>query len=135
MLIGELAGRSGLSTKTLRFYESIGVLPPPDRTANGYRDYEPEILDRLAFIRASQAAGFTLDEIRHIIAIRDNGAAPCGHVADLLAAKAAQARQQISDLQQFLDQLERLRIDGAAVEPACCDPRQICSILRPSPQG
>lgn len=133
MLIGELAHRSGLSTKTLRFYETIGVLPPPARTANGYRDYDATILDRLGFIRSAQAAGFTLAEIRHIIDIRDHGAAPCSHVTELLAAKAAHTRQQIRDLQRLLDQLKRLQIAGAAVDAAVCEPHQICTILSPSP--
>jgi MerR family transcriptional regulator, copper efflux regulator len=82
MRIGELAERSGVSAKTIRYYEDIGLLPAPARLASGYRDYEPSTLDRLAFIRAAQAVGLSLGEIRGIVALRDEGQTPCGHVLD-----------------------------------------------------
>ena len=67
MRIGELAAESGLSDKALRFYEQIGILDQPDRTPAGYRDYEPTVVDRLTFVRAAQAIGLSLGEIREII--------------------------------------------------------------------
>lgn len=62
MKIGELAKLTNTSTKTIRFYEDSGLLSPPARTASGYRDYGPEIVDRLRFIRRGQAAGLTLQK-------------------------------------------------------------------------
>ncbi len=59
MRIGEVAGRAGVPAKTIRFWEDQHLLPPPGRTPAGYRDYGPAILERLAFIRHSQAAGLT----------------------------------------------------------------------------
>src|SRR5439155_15385825 len=73
MLIGEVADRSGVSTKAIRYYEDIGLLPPPERTASGYRDYAASVVDRLAFIRAAQAVGLSLGEIRGVVALRDEG--------------------------------------------------------------
>jgi len=70
MLIGELAAKTGMTAKALRFYEQAGVLPEPARTPAGYRDYDPAALDRLAFVRAAQAAGLTLAEVRR--------SSPCG---------------------------------------------------------
>jgi DNA-binding transcriptional MerR regulator len=67
MRIGELAEASGTTTKALRFYEEAGLLPSPDRTGAGYRDYPPEIINRLAFIHRSQSAGLTLAQIREIL--------------------------------------------------------------------
>ena len=64
MKIGEAAGRSGVPAKTIRFWEDQHLLPAPARTTAGYRDYDPAILERLAFIRHAQAAGLTLDAIR-----------------------------------------------------------------------
>jgi MerR family transcriptional regulator, copper efflux regulator len=64
MRIGELAAASGVSAKTIRYYEDIAVLDPPARTPSGYRDYTPEATERLAFIRSAQAVGLTLGEIR-----------------------------------------------------------------------
>jgi MerR family transcriptional regulator, copper efflux regulator len=77
--IGDLARRSGVTAKTIRYYEPIGLVEPPARTPAGYRDYEPAALERLEFIRAAQAVGLTLGEIRSIIALRDGGQTPCGH--------------------------------------------------------
>ncbi len=64
MQIGELAKLTNTSTKTIRFYEDSGLLPAPARSASGYRDYGPEIVDRLWFIRRGQAAGLTLQKVR-----------------------------------------------------------------------
>ena len=89
MRIGELAAASGVSAKTIRNCEDIGVLNPPARTPSGYRDYSPEAADRLAFIRSAQAVGLSLGEIRGIVALRDRGATPCGLVLDLITARAA----------------------------------------------
>lgn len=88
--IGEIATRSGVSAKTIRYYEDIGLLQPPPRTASGYRDYEPTTVDRLAFVRAAQAVGLTLGEIRGIVALRDDGETPCNHVLALLRDRAAE---------------------------------------------
>jgi DNA-binding transcriptional MerR regulator len=60
MRIGEIADRAGVAAKTIRFWEERGLLPAPARTAAGYRDYGPAMLERLAFVRHAQAAGLTL---------------------------------------------------------------------------
>ncbi|SGC43890.1 MerR family transcriptional regulator [Mycobacterium tuberculosis] len=62
MKISEVAALTNTSTKTLRFYENSGLLPPPARTASGYRNYGPEIVDRLRFIHRGQAAGLALQD-------------------------------------------------------------------------
>lgn len=131
VLIGSLSKRSGFPAKTLRFYEEVGVLPAPARTAGGYRDYDDRALDRLAFIRSAQAAGLTLAEIRGVIAIRDDGRAPCSHVAELLAAKAAAVTRQIAELRKLKGELHRLREQAAAVDPTACHPRSVCQVLLP----
>jgi MerR family transcriptional regulator, copper efflux regulator len=68
MRIGQLAEQAGISTKAIRYYEQIGILGPPERTATGYRSYDEAALGRLGFVRAAQAVGLTLGEIRHVIA-------------------------------------------------------------------
>lgn len=67
MQIGELAGELGLNTRTIRYYEGIGLLPEPERTGGNYRAYGREDLERLRFIRAAQRLGLTLDEIREVL--------------------------------------------------------------------
>ncbi len=87
MRIGEAAGRAGVPAKTIRFWEDQHLLPPPARTPAGYRDYDPAILERLAFIRHAQAAGLTLEHIRQVLDIRDGGQPDCGLLPDGVAAQ------------------------------------------------
>ena len=70
MRIGELAERAGTSVKTIRYYDRVGVLAPSARSASGYRLYSEDALDRYRFVRAAQAVGLRLGEIREIIALR-----------------------------------------------------------------
>ncbi len=132
MLIGELAQRSGIPPRTLRFYETAGVLPGPERTPSGYRIYGNDALDRLAFIRAAQAASLTLAEIRSVIAIRASGNAPCSHVLELLDAKALAVTRQIAELRTLRRELDRLRTRSAAAGPAACDAARVCDVLLPA---
>ena len=129
MLIGDLAGRAGLSAKAIRFYEQAGLLPEPPRTPGGYRDYPFGAVDRLAFIRHSQAAGFTLADIRGVLAVRDSGETPCQHVSALIGQHLAQVEQRIAELTRARDVLIELQHRAAATDPANCAESEICSIL------
>lgn len=129
MRIGVLAARAGLTTKTVRYYEDAGLLPPPPRTPAGYRDYSPPALARLAFVRSAQAAGLTLAEIRSVLAIRDGGQAPCQHVTGLIDQHLAQVGQRLAELTQAQDVLRDLRYRAAGTDPAACPSEDVCSIL------
>ena len=127
MKIGEVAERSGVPAKTIRFWEDHRLLPAPARTPAGYRDYEPPILERLAFIRHAQAAGLTLEHIRQVLDIRDEGQPPCVHVADLIARRLAEVEARLAELARARDQLAALAARAAAQDPADC--RGYCSII------
>jgi MerR family copper efflux transcriptional regulator len=129
MRIGELAERAGTTTKTLRFYEQAGLLPEPDRTPSGYRDYDPQVLDLLAFVRAAQAAGLTLAEIREIVHVRQTQGPPCGHVAALLDAHAADLGRRIAELTALRGEVRRLRDRARALDPAACGDSAICHVI------
>ena len=129
MLIGDLAAKAGLSAKTVRFYEQAGLMPAPPRTPAGYRDYPPAALDRLAFIANAQLAGFTLAEIRSVLAIRDSGDPPCRHVVTLIGQHLAQVERRIAELTRTHDMLIDLQRRAAAINPADCAEPEICSIL------
>jgi DNA-binding transcriptional MerR regulator len=73
MRIGEAADRVGVNPETIRFYESIGVLPEPPRTPTGYRGYDDEHVERLHFIRSAQRRGLKLEDIAEVLAFRDRG--------------------------------------------------------------
>src|SRR4051812_9266973 len=77
MKIGEVADQAGVSVDTVRFYERVGVLPPAARTASGYRDYEPDTVERIRLTRELQAIGFTLGDAVGALAAHDAGGATC----------------------------------------------------------
>ena len=132
MRIGELAERAGVPVKTIRYYEEIGVVAAPPRTASGYRDYDTSVVERLAFVRAAQAVGLTLGEIREIVALRDRGETPCEHVANLLGKRAAEIEARIASLQRLEKELRRLARRARTLDPADCEPDRVCHLIGPS---
>lgn len=133
--IGELADRSGVPVKTIRYYEDIGVMNPPERTPSGYRDYDAPAIDRLAFIRAAQAVGLTLGEIRQVVALRERGETPCTHVVELLERRTAEISERIAELQRLQGDLQRLASRAQGLDPADCDPQRVCHVIAPRRAG
>src|SRR6267154_335351 len=127
MRIGEVAARAGVPAKTIRFWEDQHLLPQPARTPAGYRDYDPAILERLAFIRHAQASGLTLDAIRQVLDIRDGGQPPCVHVTGLITRRLAEVEARLAELTRARDQLVVLAARAAEQDPADC--RGYCSII------
>ena len=135
MKIGELAEISGFSTKTLRFYESIGLMPAPNREPNGYRSYQEDSLRRLAFISNAQSAGLSLKEIGEILAIRSSGVTPCEHVHQLLLAHRESIEAKIAELEDLQSELASLISYAESFSPESCDDGQVCSILSRKPNS
>jgi MerR family copper efflux transcriptional regulator len=129
MRIGELAEQAGISTKAIRYYEQLGILTAPARTPSGYRDYDQSALGRLAFVRAGQAVGLTLGELRRIIALRDRGEVPCEHVAGLLQQRSADVEARIAELRQLRRELQRLAEQAQRLDPEQCAPERVCHLL------
>lgn len=127
MKIGELAERTAVATRTIRYWESEGLLPEPDRTAAGYRDYDDAALDRIDFIRRSQTAGLTLAQIRQILDVADDGTPPCEHVAAAVADRLADVDARIGELQAVRRHLRALADRADAQDPADCE--GYCSII------
>lgn len=129
MRIGEVAQRSGVPVKTIRYYEDIGVLDPPRRTASGYREYDDDVIDRLAFVRSAQTIGLTLGEIREIVAFRARGETPCAHVVALIAHRSADLSRRIAELERMKAELARLARRARSLDPKDCRPSQVCHII------
>lgn len=117
MRIGELAQRAGVPTRTIRYYEDIGLLPEPLRTEGGYRDYDRSAIARLRFIKAAQSVGLTLGEIREVLAFRDRGETPCKHVIDLIERHARDLSERIAALERMRGDLERLARRARTLPP------------------
>ncbi|MBZ5597017.1 MAG: heavy metal-responsive transcriptional regulator [Acidobacteriia bacterium] len=102
---GDLAKLVGISPDTLRLYERKGLLTHPPRSANGYRCYPPEMVDRIRLIRAALSIGFTIDELAEILSLRDGEGVPCAHVRDLAATKLRNLERHMRELMQLREQL------------------------------
>ncbi len=131
MKIGELADRTSVPTKTIRFWESEGLLPEPDRTESGYRDYDDTAIARIGFIRQSQTAGLTLAQIRVILDVSDDGSPPCEHVAAAVAERLAEVDARIRELREIRSHLRDLAARADQQDPADCE--GYCSIITPGP--
>ncbi|WP_165988495.1 heavy metal-responsive transcriptional regulator [Streptomyces sp. YIM 98790] len=133
MRIGELATASGTTTKTIRFYEQAGLLPEPPRTTGGYRDYAPDAVRRLGFIRDARGAGLSLAEIRSVLRLRDGGQAPCGHVTELINEHLAEMDRRLAELLATRTALTALARRAAGTDPDTCTGDDICRILTHRP--
>jgi Hg(II)-responsive transcriptional regulator len=95
---GELARRANVNVETLRFYERQGLLPKPPQRASGYRAYPLEAVGLVRFVKRAQALGFSLREIKELLALRDVPRATCGDVVVLARRKVEEIDAKISDL-------------------------------------
>jgi MerR family transcriptional regulator, mercuric resistance operon regulatory protein len=99
--IGELSRLSGVNIETIRYYEKIGMVPPPPRSRNGRRVYGPVEKRALSFVRRSRNLGFTLDEIRGLLRIGGPDKAPCGQVREIASLHLKDIRTKIRDLRRL----------------------------------
>jgi DNA-binding transcriptional MerR regulator len=111
MRSGELARLVGVSSDALRHYERLGLLPRPQRTAANYREYAPNSQQRVALIRRAVAIGFSLTELKDILAVRDQGGTPCLQVRSLMRSKIRDMDQQIRKLVSQRKELKRMSKD------------------------
>ena len=119
--IGELSRRTGCNIVTIRYYEQIGLLPAPARSAGRYRVYGTADVRRLAFIRRSRELGFTLDEVRTLLSLSaDDGQDTCANVREVAERHLADVRAKIADLQAMEHVLaDAVRRCAAGEVPGC----------------
>jgi DNA-binding transcriptional MerR regulator len=132
MRIGELAAHFGLNSKTIRYYEEIGLLPRAGRSDSGYRLYDERNIERLGFIRRAKTLGLSLDEIRDILFAQAGGEQPCGQVLDLINRKISAIDQRIAELQAFRAELSSLRATWTGQDKSArhgATPACICPII------
>jgi DNA-binding transcriptional MerR regulator len=98
MTVSKLAARAGVKPDTLRYYQKIGLLPPPRRTESGYRLFDEDSLGRLRFIKTAQSLGLRLKDIGQLLEAMDKGLCPCGHTEQLLKARMAEVDEEIARL-------------------------------------
>ncbi|MCF2972491.1 heavy metal-responsive transcriptional regulator [Synechococcus sp. Nb3U1] len=129
--IGQVALSAGLPVRTVRYYESIGLLAPTvERAESSYRLFDPAVLGRLAFIRRCQSLGLSLEEIREILQVHDQGALPCQEIRDHLQKKLQEIEQRIADLQTLKGQIQSLLSAWHIPEQSLAESTVICPILK-----
>lgn len=97
----ELARRTGANLETVRYYEKVGLLPSPPRTASGYRSYDGTHERRLGFVLRARELGFSLEEIRALLRLADEREQPCAEARGLAATHLADVRAKIADLKRM----------------------------------
>ena len=106
--IGDLARQTGTKVQTIRYYESIGLLPEPARTAGNQRVYGQDQLDRLGFIKHARDFGFPLDAIRELLDMTDRPAASCTEADEIVSRHLGEVRRRIGRLQALEGELARM---------------------------
>lgn len=124
MTIGRLADAAGVNVETVRFYERSELLERPKGPASGYRTYEPAAVERIRFIRHAQELGFTLAEIRELLALRVDPRSSCAEVK-------ARAVAKIGDVERKIESLRRMRTALVSISEECSGegPTSACPIL------
>ncbi len=135
LLIGEVARLTGFPTKTLRYYEEIGLVRPTSRTEAGYRLYGPEEVARLEFVRQAKLIGLKLEEIKELVDLAAEGkrGEVIPRLEEILEAKIEETRRRMAELAEFQEHLLHYRRRTFEADPAescgCGDGLSFCGCL------
>ena len=108
MRIGELARATNTKTETIRYYEREGILPAADRTDSNYRDYSEDHLATLTFVRRARELGFSMAQVRELLALSEHDDKPCQDVDELVQRQMAEVERKIADLSALHAEMGRL---------------------------
>lgn len=123
--VSKLAAEVGVSAAALRYYERVGLLRKPKRSASGYRQYEDSEADRIRFIKGAQRLGLRLRQIRELLEVRDRGVCPCGHTEVLLRRRTEEVEAEMVRLSELRDEL--VRMAEQLPERGCADGDWSCA--------
>jgi MerR family copper efflux transcriptional regulator len=124
--IGDVAKLSGIGIEALRFYEKSGLLERPARTESGYRMYGRDVLERLDFIKQSQALGFSLDEIKRIVEDARAGASPCDEVREIVRLRLEELDERMREMRRYRKELSETLEEWDRVGRA---PGHVCGLI------
>jgi len=131
MRISQLAEQVGVPTSTVRYYERIGLLSGPTRTASGYRDYDDTAASRLLFVSRARSLGLSCEQIAELLPVWNgaNCAAAQDQVVHLIQRKKAEIAERIAELELFAAQLESVRVElETAPAPTACRTDLSCCV-------
>ena len=124
--IGDVSKLSGIGIEALRFYEKGGLIERPARTESGYRMYGRDVLDRLDFIKQSQALGFSLDEIKRIIEDTHAGTSPCDEVREMVRLRLEELDERMREMRRYRKELSETLEEWDRVGRA---PGHVCGLI------
>lgn len=130
LTIGQLAHQTGTKAETIRYYEKIGLLQPPLRSVGNYRHYDAQDQRRLVFVRRARELGFSIEQIRELIAFSEQREHECSSVDDVVKAHIADIASRIQDLQTLQGELERMICNCPGGRVADC---RVLEALQPTP--
>ena len=132
--ISELAKSAGVTSKTLRHWERLGLLPKAMRTHNGYRVFDPKVVPYINFIQKSKTVGLTLSEAKRVLELARKGKNPCPEVVKWIDGKAAQVEEQIGSLKALQKRLKEFRhICSSTSVLTCFRPGELCCLIEDLP--
>jgi MerR family transcriptional regulator, Zn(II)-responsive regulator of zntA len=138
LTISALAKRAGVTAKSLRYWERIGLLPRANRTHNGYRIFAPDVTRYIDFILKAKTVGLTLSEMKRVIALAGKGGNPCPEVMQWLDEKDKALERQIDSLRALRQRMQRFRhLCSTNDVLACMREEELCCLIEdlPSPQS
>ncbi len=121
MRIGAVAAQCGLPPKAIRYYESVGLIGPAERQANGYRLYNPDDVEKLRFLGRARGFGFSLEAMAELLRQHRSGSASCERVREMALAQAADAEQRIAELRALREMLLALVAECPGGTTDCCN--------------
>lgn len=110
MSVGALSTRAGCNIETVRYYESIGLMPEPPRTEGGHRQYTSSHTKRLCFIRRSRELGFPIEQVRELLKLIDEPNHTCGEVKAITMLQARDVQKKINDLKRLRNALNKMTV-------------------------
>ena len=119
--IGEMSRRSGVKVPTIRYYEQMGLIAAPERSAGNQRRYSRAELDRLTFIRHARDLGLSLDAIRELAHLSENPDMPCGEAHEIATAHLGAIRERIARLKRLETELTRIEASCTADHVGECN--------------
>ena len=129
MIANEVAKSAGVSANVVRYYSRIGLLCPTRNPDNGYRIYTPLDVNRVRFIRKAKWLGFTLKDIRSILAKADSGQSPCCEVRHIIAERILESQRHLDQLQEIQDRMEGALATWASQSDSAPGDENICGLI------
>jgi len=129
MIASEVAKSAGVSANVVRYYSRIGLLNPTRNPDNGYREYTPQDVIRVSFVRKAKWLGFTLKDVKVILEKADSGKSPCGEVRRIITERLRESQQRLDHLHEIHERMERAVESWTLLSDSAPGDESICGLI------